>query len=139
MNVKQIYKSFNKSVCKNTSGTRGMCQRMKAVTIVAMNNHKKPNEKTTTKSTENSMSVCCCKRVCSMQINNKIGERLLNDLQQQTCTKTSALVEIDCHFYKTTESTLVFTKNHRTNPGNENHSAIVVIQTHFSFQLIDFS
>lgn len=65
---------------------------------------------TTTKSTENSMSVCCCKRVCSMQINNKIGERLLNDLQQQTCTKTSALVEIDCHFYKTTESTLVHTK-----------------------------
>lgn len=48
MNVKQIYKSFNKSVCKNASGTRGMCQRMKAVTIVAMNNHKKAEPKTKT-------------------------------------------------------------------------------------------
>lgn len=38
MNVKQIYKSFNNSVCKNTSGTRGMCQRMKAVTMQAMSN-----------------------------------------------------------------------------------------------------
>lgn len=35
-NVKRIYKSFNNPVCKNTSGTRGMCQRMKAVTMVAM-------------------------------------------------------------------------------------------------------
>lgn len=35
----EIYKSFNKSVCKNASGTRGMCQRMNTVTMVAMNKH----------------------------------------------------------------------------------------------------
>lgn len=64
----EIYKSFNKSVCKNASGTRGMCQRMNTVTMVAMNKHKLLRERAK-KVTQNSEygyeHIVCCDIRCS--------------------------------------------------------------------------
>lgn len=63
----EIYKSFNKSVCKNASGTRGMCQRMNTVTMVAMNKHKLLRERAK-KVTQNSEygyeHIVCCDIRC---------------------------------------------------------------------------